>query len=94
MNIPYFLKSTQEMLFQAFPKGVSEEYYWILIYLLYDYLADENLALVMSSVTGKPIEIISNDIYKVNQVALDNKTIQEVEFQLDLYGFEEWKKNE
>lgn len=94
MKIPDNLTSTLKMLLQTFPAGVSEEYYWILIYLLYDYLADENLALVMSNVTDRPVEIIANDIYKINQVTLDIKAIQEVEYMLNAHGFEEWKKND
>lgn len=94
MKIPDNLTATLKMLLQAFPAGVSEEYYWILIYLLYDYLADENLALVMSNVTDRPVEIIANDIYKINQVTLDKKAIQEVEYMLNAHGFEEWKKND
>lgn len=54
-------------------------------------VCDENLAIVMSSVTEKPIEIITNDIYKINQIALDKKVIQEVSYRLNVCGFEEWK---
>ena len=79
MNIPDSLKSTLEMLSQAFPDGIGEECYWILIYLLYDHMADENLALVMSNVIDKSFEIIANDIYKVHNLDLDETAIQEVE---------------
>ena len=88
------LKSTQEMLVHTFPDGMSEECYWILLYLLYDYMADENLALVMSSFIKKPIGIIENDIYKVPQLQFDEKKVQEIKCKLDAQGFEEWKKEE
>ena len=88
------IKSTQEMLFYAFPNGIGEECYWILLYLLYDYMADENLALVMSSLIKKPIGIIENDIYKVPQLQLDKKKVKEIKYKLDIQGFEEWKKEE
>ena len=94
MKMPDFLKSTQEMVFQAFPNGVNEERYWVLIYLLYDYILDENLALVLSNVIDKPIEIITNDIYKINNLKLNEKAIQEVKCKLNIHGFEEWKKHE
>ena len=82
------------MVFQAFPTGVNEECYWALIYLLYDYMTDENLALVLSNVVDKPIEVIANDIYKINNLILNENTIQEVKFKLNIHGFEEWKKHE
>lgn len=88
------LNKTKNMLLQAFPTGINEEYYWILIYLLYDEMCDENLALVMSQVADRPVEIVANDIYKINQVVLDKKGIQEVEQQLNTFGFEEWKKGD
>lgn len=88
------IKSTQEMLLYAFPNGISEECYWVLLYLLYDYMSDENLALVMSSLIKKPIGIIENDIYKAPKLQLDEKKIQEVKYKLDIQGFDEWKKEE
>lgn len=88
------LKSTQEMLAHTFPDGMSEECYWVLLYLLYDYMADENLALVMSGFIKKTIGIIENDIYKVPQLQFDEKKVQEIKFKLDAQGFEEWKKEE
>lgn len=94
MKMPDFLKSTQEMVFQAFSTGVNEECYWVLIYLLYDYMADENLALVLSNFVDKPIEVITNNTYKINNLILNENTIQEVKFKLNIQGFEEWKKHE
>ena len=57
-------------------------------------MADENLALVMSSLIKKPIGIIENDIYKVPQLQLDKKKVKEIKYKLDIQGFEEWKKEE
>lgn len=94
MAIPDFLKSTQQMLVHAFPNGISEECYWVLIFLLYNHMADENLAVVMSYVVEKPLGIIANDLYKVNDLELAEKAIQEVECELNKYGFEKWKKGE
>lgn len=94
MQASDFFKSTQKMLFRAFPNGISEECYWVLLYLLYDYMADENLALVMSIFIKKPIGIIENDIYKACQLQFDEKIVQEIKCKLDTQGFEEWKKEE
>ena len=48
------------MLFETFPNRICEEYYWVILYLLYEYMSDENLALVMSYFINKPLEIIVN----------------------------------
>jgi len=94
MRIPEFLKSTYIMLIEAFPNGICEEYYWVILYLLYDYISDRNLALVMSYLINKPSEIIMNDIYRVCQMEFNFKLIEEINGKLDKYGFEEWKKED
>lgn len=80
------------MLYQAFPSGVDEESYWALLYLLYDYMADENLALIMSAFVDRSLGVITNDIYKVHQMKFNKKAIKEVKRKLDKCGFEDWKK--
>ena len=92
-NIPNFLQPTYLMLERTFPKGISGEYYWIILYLLYEHFADENLALVMAAFSGKSIAIVSNDLYGVNQMKFDSKLLDEVKNMLDANGFEEWKKD-
>lgn len=92
MRIPEFLESTYSMLTESFPNGIREEYYWVILYLLYDHMADENLALVMSCFTNKPLEIIANDIYKVCRMEFDSELIEEVKSRFDECGFKEWKK--
>lgn len=92
MKIPDFLKSTYIMLYQAFPNGVDEESYWALLHLLYDYMADENLALIMSAFVDGSLGVITNDIYKVHQMKFNKKVIKEVKRKLDKCGFEDWKK--
>ncbi len=94
MKLPDYLESTQEMISQAFPDGIDEESYWALIYLLYDYIADENLALVLSVFVEKPWEVIVNDIYKVNGLRVEEKVIKKVKAELDAHGFDEWKLEE
>lgn len=71
MKLPEALNSTYDMLLAAFSDGISEEYYWIVLYLLYDYMSDENLAIVMSNLVNKSVEIISNDIYKAYRMEFD-----------------------
>ena len=91
MEVPTYLKSTYIMLFKTFPNRISEEDYWAVIYLLYDYMADENLALVMSYFVDNSYGIIANDIYKVSQINFDSTLLEKIKVRLDKYGFEEWK---
>ena len=93
MDLPDYLQSTYLMLVKTFPKGINEKYYWIILYLLYEYFADENLALVMAAFSGKSIAMVSNDIYGVNQMKFDSKLLDEVKNMLEANGFEEWKKD-
>ena len=94
MKIPDFLRSTYTMLHQAFPNGVDEESYLALLYLLYDYMADENLALIMSAFVDRSWGVITNDLYKIPQMKFNKKAIKEVKRKLDKCGFEDWKKEE
>lgn len=90
--IPDFLQSTYLLLVQSFPNGISEEYYWAILYLLYDYIADENLAIVMSEFAGKSWTMVTNDLYGVCHMKFDQGLLDEVREKLDANGFEEWKR--
>lgn len=92
ITIPDFLQSTYLLLVQSFPDGISEKYYWAILYLLYDHMADENIAIVMSGFSGKPWATVSNDLYGVCQMKFDSGLLDEVREKLDANGFEEWKK--
>lgn len=86
------LKSTYDMLAESFPDGISEEQYWIILYLLYDDMSDENLAIVMSHFVNKSYAIISNDIYRACQMEFDSVLLDEIENRLEKHGFIDWKK--
>ena len=92
MRLPEALNSTYDMLLAAFSDGISDEYYWIVLYLLYDYMCDENLAIVMSNLVNKSVEIISNDIYKACRMEFDPDLLSEIENRLERYGFIDWKE--
>lgn len=94
MRIPEFLKATYTMLMEAFPNGICEENYFVILYLFYDYMSDENLTLLMSFFTDKSLGIIENDIYRVHQMKFDSQLLDAIKSRLDKYGFEEWKKTE
>ncbi|MDE6568629.1 MAG: hypothetical protein K2K70_12985 [Lachnospiraceae bacterium] len=94
LSLPDTLKSTYDMLAESFPDGISEEHYWIILYLLYDDMSDENLAIVMSHLVNKSYAIISNDIYRACQMEFDSVLLDEIENRLEKHGFLEWKKTD
>ena len=92
--IPDFLQPTYIMLSKAFPSGICEAEYWGILHILYNDMADENLAIIMSVLADKPLGTITNDIYKVCQMDLDVKLVDEVKSKLNMCGYAEWKNKE
>lgn len=94
MNLPEHLQSTYRMLQKSFPESVNDESYRAILYLLYEYMSDENLSLVMSFLVNKPSYEIENDIYQIYYIPPDKETVSEVEQRLCRNGFKEWKKED
>lgn len=89
-SFPAHLKSTVDMIESAFPDGVNREQYFSLLHLLYNYMCDENLSMVMSYITGESTGVITNDFYGVKQRAVDNDCILVVKDKLVKAGFASW----
>ena len=89
-TVPTHLKSTVDMIELAFPDGVNREQYFSLLHLLYDYMCDENLSIVMSYITGESTAVVTNDIYGVKQRAVNNDCILAVKDKLVKAGFASW----
>ena len=89
-TVPAHLKSTVEMIELAFPDGVNREQYFSLLHLLYDYMCDENLSIVMSYITGESTAVVANDIYGVKQREVNNDSILAVKDKLVKAGFASW----
>ncbi|MBR1815304.1 MAG: hypothetical protein IJ763_01245 [Lachnospiraceae bacterium] len=87
-------EKTIMMLKKSFESEITEEEYYILLYLLYDYMCDENLAIVMETLTKKSKWVIINDIAKAINMEQSAKTILAVEERLNMNGFEKWKLEE
>lgn len=88
--VPDYLKKTVVMLQTAFPNGVNKEQYFSLLYLLYDYMCDENLAIVMSYITGEKIATVTNDIWGVNQRTIESNCLLGTKNRLLKSGFASW----
>lgn len=94
MFINSALKSTEKMLKKTFETGISEEEYYVLLFLLYDYMSDENLAIVMENLTKKSKWAIQNDIAVSINKNFSREIIMSIEDRLNANGFKEWKCEE
>lgn len=82
------------MLKKTFETGISEEEYYVLLFLLYDYMSDENLAIVMENLTKKSKWVIENDIAVSINKDFSPEIIISIEDRLNANGFKEWKCEE
>ena len=94
MFINSVLKSTEKMLKKTFETGISEEEYYVLLFLLYDYMSDENLSIVMENLTKKSKWAIQNDIAVSINKNFSREIIMSIEDRLNANGFKEWKCEE
>lgn len=91
MNIPNYLKSTYDMLKSTFPRGINQDEYWIVLYLLYNYMSDENLSYTMQYFINKPGYEVKNDIYRMVSMNLNQSLVFIVQEKLNSNGFQKWK---
>ena len=82
------------MLKKTFETGISEEEYYVLLFLLYDYMSDENLAIVMENLTKKSKWVIENDIAVSINKDFSPEIIISIKIRLNANGFKEWKCEE
>ena len=92
MSIADELKSTYIMLCNTFSSEMTEEEYYIILYLLYEHMCDENLSKVMAEFTHQSIWKIQNDIYKVCNMKFEDGSVREMEERLNQHGFGKWKE--
>ena len=88
--VPDYLKKTVIMIQTAFPERVNKEQYFSLLYLLYDYMCDENLAIVMSYITGEKNATVTTDIRGVNQRTIESSYLLDTKNRLLKSGFASW----
>ncbi len=91
-TVPLHLVSTFNMLKKAFPKAIEYSTYFPVVYLLYDYMSDRNLADIMSYFVDKEYSEILNDIHSINKVMINEAIKLEVLEKLKLAGYDEWIK--
>ncbi len=92
--VPLHLVSTFNMLKKAFPKGIDYASYFPVVYLLYDYMSDRNLADIISYFVDKDSSEILNDIYSIKDISVSEVTKLAVYEKLKAAGYDEWKDKE
>ncbi len=93
-DVPLHLISTFNMLKKAFPKGIEYTTYFPVVYFLYDYMSDRNLADMMSYFVDREYSQILTDIHSINRVSINEANKKEVYNKLKLAGYEQWIKEE
>lgn len=73
---------------------LDDESYFAVIYYLYEYMSDGNLADIISIFTGKSLGIVMNDVLKVGSIKFDKDVLHAVKAALDKAGFKEWSEEE
>ncbi|WP_426755275.1 hypothetical protein [Myxococcus sp. Y35] len=91
MNIPPHLMSSTNLIGRAFPDGVSEADYLPLLAVLYPHMADENLAEVVSLLTGRDRGVVLNNVYAAGAgLGLNPAAVAAVRTRLASAGLDEW----
>lgn len=80
------LKNDIVKLGSAFPGGISETIYKMVIYLLYEEYSDRNLAELLSLFTGKTYAQVYNDISGISSYHFADVEIQTIEIKLKKCG--------
>ncbi len=94
-NLDEGLQSTYKMLISAFPNKICTEDYYPLLALLYNHMADENLAKVVSKVADLPFSVVYNDMLKsVTVQKPSSDELERVKNILLQFGFEQWENEE
>lgn len=86
------LKPVISLLRSAFPCGIDEKNYFLLLHLLYHDLCDEHLARVMSLVMDQPEAVISNDVAKAFYMDFNVTELQSLETWLKTHGLDKLRK--
>lgn len=89
-TVPDSLKSTVEMLSQAFPSGVASQDVLPLFRLLYDHLSDRNLVQVLRAVAKRPEEVQLNSVYEAAQLSAGDQKVAELKDKLRGHGYDQW----
>lgn len=89
------LQDAENMLNEAYPCGINSEEYFSVLFLLYDYFSDRNLAELISNISGKDTSLVINDIYSsVSAQKPEINVIEIVKEKLERYGFSSVCKDE
>ena len=84
------LRFTEMIIIKSYPDGIPDGEYLPLIRAVYDHLSDRNLALVLSSVSGREHGEVLNDVYKAAGIDPDSASVKAVVAKLQKHGYDAW----
>ena len=94
IDLPSPLEKTYKMIVDAFPNGIEDSEYFPLLGCLYDFMCDENLAIVIAKFTKKDYSIVLNDVFRSSSTDKPSRDeIDGIKVKLSLFGFDDWAKN-
>jgi hypothetical protein len=92
-TIPTHLVSTYQLLQCAFPQGIDEQEYLLLLSVLYEEMSERSLAQVIAEFTKKNYHTVLNDVYRVGTTEIfspTEKILQSIKQKLIHCGYEKW----
>ncbi|MCB9688297.1 MAG: DUF3349 domain-containing protein [Alphaproteobacteria bacterium] len=93
--IPEHLASTLHLLQRAFPRGIDEAEYRAVLEILYPFMADGNLAVVVAAFTGRDEGVVHNDAIGAQAGSAMAAAVRPVvQARLDAAGFDVWADEE
>jgi hypothetical protein len=91
-SLPEHLRTTCEMLQDAFPQGIAPNAYLPLLALLGEELSDRNLADVIARAFGMDSALALNDIYRARSTdAPSEEVVENLKRVLLLHGYDKWR---
>ncbi|MBD2450134.1 DUF3349 domain-containing protein [Nostoc sp. FACHB-152] len=91
ITIPPHLQSTYRLIQCAFPNGIEEENYEVLLALLSEEMSDRNVAEVIAYYIGKDYSVVLNDVYRVQSVDIPKaEDITKLKQLLVNCGYQKW----
>jgi hypothetical protein len=90
VRVSPFLESTAELIAAAFPAGIDDECYWPLLAFLDEHVAQENVADVVSALTGRDANLVHNDVLKAASMEIDVAAMAALTRRLAPHGLSRW----
>lgn len=89
-QLPTEMRSTAQLILCAYPQGILEDEYLMLLYLLHKHMSDRVLADCLTFFINKSAFAVLHDIYSIASDSPDDNVLAPVYKRLIDCGFEDW----